>query len=103
MSDHHRPVPSYEGWKEIAAALGVSVPTAMDYAARSYLPLVVYVDHANRVWCPHANVSSFVNQMHLPLWAHRTLRAVGRLPHQLDAKGKPLKGPRRGLRRRHRC
>jgi hypothetical protein len=40
-----------------------------------------YVGHANRVWCPHVNVSSFANLMHLPLWAHRTLRAIGRLSH----------------------
>jgi hypothetical protein len=100
VSDNYRPVPSYEGWKEIAAALGVSVDTAMDYAARAYLPLVVYVDHAGRVWCPHANVNMFVNLMHLPLWAHRILRRVGRLPHQLDGKGQPLKGPQRGSRRR---
>jgi hypothetical protein len=102
MSDHNRPVPSYEGWKEIAAALGVSVDTAMDYAGRPYLPLVVYVDHTGRVWCPVANVSSFVNLHHLPLWAHRALRAIGRLPHQLDAAGQPIKGPRRGSRRRKR-
>ncbi len=82
-----RPVAAYEGWKEIADALTVSEDTAFRYSQRPFLPLVVFYDHANRVWCPKSHVDDFMNLHHLPAWAYVRLKDYGMLPHQLDADG----------------
>lgn len=84
-----------EGWKQIAAALGVSEDTAQRYAMRSYMPLVVFYDHADRAWCPASHVRDFKSQHHLPAWAHHALKSRELLPHQVARKTKRAKPTRR--------
>lgn len=85
FAECHGDRPPVEGWKDIADALGVSVWTAHQYATRAEMPLVVYYDHRDRVWCPWSHIRDFKNQHHLPAWAHALLRQRGLLPHQRSA------------------
>lgn len=89
FAECHGDRPNLEGWKEIAAALNVSEDTAQRYANRAHMPLVVFYDHSDRVWCPASHVRDFKNQHHLPGWAHAALRARQLLPGQQAQGGLP--------------
>jgi hypothetical protein len=67
FAECHGDRPPLHGWKEIAAALGVTERAAQRFATRNRLPLVVYLDAAARVWCPWSHVRDFKNLHHLPL------------------------------------
>ena len=67
FADCHGDRPPLHGWKEIAAALGVTERAAQRFATRNRLPLVVFLDAASRVWCPWSHVRDFKNLHHLPL------------------------------------
>lgn len=62
----HGDRPPLHGWKEIAAALGVTERAAQRFAARDRHPLVVFLDASSRAWCPWSHVRDFKNLHHLP-------------------------------------
>lgn len=82
FAECHADRPDLEGWAQIADALGVSQATAIGYAKRSFLPLVVYFRASNTVWCPWSSIRDFANLHHLPMHAYSALRENGLLPHQ---------------------
>jgi hypothetical protein len=81
----------YRGWADIAAPLEVSPDTAERYAARSFDPLPVYYDHAERPCCRGDAMQAWVSRQSFYYASYHALRQSRNLPSQRSERGAPLK------------
>lgn len=85
---------TYEGLKEIAAALGVSVKTVVRLATRDYDPLPLRYDFLQRAYIFVAALKSWINRQDLPAHAYHELHRIGRLPGQIKLAGRAVGTPK---------